>query len=133
MATALHGKDGAAYVGGTIVALVNNWSLSGGPTWDDITAMDSNSAGQIIAGIRRWTGSIAVRYATDDTNGQNILRANAFGGTIVSLKLYPSNTGGGTANFFSGSAGLTMDLNAAHDAVDEATYNFESHGPWTYA
>ena len=128
MATSLHGKNGYAYINGTAIALVTDWSLSGGPSWDDITAMDSAGWGQIIAGIARFSGNITVRYASDDTNGQTVARNNAIGGTIVALRLYPA----GTVNYFGGSAGLTIDVNATHDGPDEATYNFESHGAWSY-
>lgn len=128
MATSLHGKDGYVYWNGTAVALVTNWKATIAPTYDDITAMDSSGWQQLALGIKKASGSFTVRYATDDTNGQTITRANAVGGTAMVLRLYPN----GTSNYFSGSAFLTLDLNASFDAPVEATYNFESHGAWTY-
>ncbi len=127
MATALHGKDGYAYWNGTAVALVTSWDMTLGPAYDDITAMDSGGWRQRIAGIKEATGSVKVHYATDDTI-QVSMRNNVIGGSALVLRLYPN----GTTNYFSGSAFLTLDLTAPHDGVDEATYNFESHGAWTY-
>lgn len=128
MATPLHGKDGYVYWNGTAVALVNNWNATFEYAYDDVTAMDSGGAHQRIKGLFDANGAVNVRYATDDTNGQTVMRANAMGGTAMVMRLYPN----GTSNYFSGTAFLTMDLNVAHDAPDEATYNFVSHGLWTY-
>ena len=127
MATALHGKDGYVYWNGTAVALVTNWSATIGPAMDDITAMDSSGWQQMTPGIKKASGSVTVRYATDDTI-QTSMRNNTIGGTAMVLRLYPN----GNANYFSGSAFLTLDLSGAFDSPVEAVYNFESHGAWSY-
>lgn len=128
MATALHGKDGVVFWNGTAVALVTNWELSIGPSKDDITAMDSNGWGQVTAGIKRATGSVTVRNNSDDTIHTS-MRANTLGGTPMVLRLYQAGTAG---NYYNGTALLDLSLTVPFDAVEEAVYNFDSHGVWSY-
>lgn len=128
MATALHGKNGVVFWNGTAVALVTNWNLNIGPTKEDITAMDSGGWGQTMAGIFKATGSIVIENNSDDTIMAN-MRASVLAGTLKILRLYENGTAG---NYYSGSALLDMALNAPVAAKEEATYNFESHGPWSY-
>ncbi len=128
MGTPLHGKDGYVYVGGSAVALVDRWTMNVDVAQDDVTSMDSGGWQQLLAGVKRVSGAVTVRYATDDTNGQTVLRNSAIGGSMVVLKLNPN----GTANYFSGTALLNLGFESPHDNVNVATYDFNSHGPWTY-
>lgn len=130
MATATHGKSGFVYWNGTAVALVNNYKMTIGGAHDDITAMDSGGWRQRIDGIKEATGNVTVRWAGDDAV-QLSMQANTIAGTALVLRLYPSGTAG-TPGYFSGSAFLTLDVTVDHNAPNEGTYNFESHGPWSY-
>lgn len=128
MATPTHGKDGSVKVGGSAVALVDQWDANIEPAYDDVTSQDSGGWQMLTPGLKKVTGSIKVRLANDDTNGQTVLRNSAVGGSAVVLTLNTS----GTANPLSGTAYLSESLSSPHGAPNEATYNFSSHGPWTY-
>lgn len=128
MATALHGDGGFVYYNGSAIALVHKWSMNFDYNLDDITAMDSGGWAQTMVGIKKVTGNVVVGYATDDTAGQTIMRNNAIGGSALVLKLNPN----GTASYFSGTAFLKLSMDVAFDSPIEATYDFSSHGPWTY-
>lgn len=128
MATKLHGKDGSVKVGGSAVAFVDAWDATIDVAQDDTTSMDSGGWQELMAGIKKVTGSIKVRHASGDTVGQTVLKANAIAGSAVVLTLLDS----GTANPLSGTAFLNMAVSAPHDKPEEATYNFSSNGPWTY-
>lgn len=128
MATPLHGKDGAAKVGGSTIALVDSWTADLDVSKDDVTAMDSGGWGMLLPGLKRVTGSISVRYATDDTAGQTVMRNSVWGGSAVVLSLYVS----GTAKYLTGTAYLNESYDASHDAVAATSFDFESHGPWSY-
>lgn len=128
MATALHGKSGLAYWNGTALALVESWEMSIGASNDDITAMDSGGWRQRTPGIFEATGRVTLRNNDDDTVHTH-MRARTLGGTAMALRLYENGTAG---HYYSGSAFMNLDLSVAHDSPEEATYNFESHGAWTY-
>ncbi len=128
MATALHGDSGFAYVGGSAIALVHKWSMVFDPNLDEITAMDSGGWQQLMVGLKKATGSITVGHATDDTVGQTVLRGSALGGSVVSLRLYPS----GTTAYFGGSAFLKLSMDVDFASPVEAKYDFSSHGVWAY-
>lgn len=128
MATALHGKDGLVYWNGTAVALVTNWEMNIGPSKDDITAMDSNGWRQVKAGIKSATGSVTIRNNDDDAIHTS-MRSNMLGGTAMTLRLYENGTAG---HYYSGSALLDLALTAPFDGIEEAVYNYDSHGPWSY-
>ncbi len=129
MGTPLHGKDGQVKVGGSVCALVDSWSADAGAEFTDVTSMDSGGWQREIAGVKKVTGSIKVRYAEDDTNGITVLMNNAIGGTAVGLSLFAS----GTAKSLAGTAFLNVSVDAPHDDVAGLTFDFESTGAWTYS
>ncbi len=128
MATAVHGKDGVVKVGGTVVAFVDGWDGNIDPSYDDITSEDSAGWQDLLPGIKKASGSIKVRYAMDDTNGQSVLQSAVMNQTAVALSLYPS----GTAHYFGGTAYLKLAVSSPHGAPVEGTFSFESKGAWTY-
>ncbi len=129
MGTPLHGKDGVVTVGGSTVALVNEWKADIGAEPTDVTSLDSGGWQRRIPGIKACTGNIDVRYCTDDASGVTVLMNSAVGGSVVTLAL----KAGGTAKSLSGSAYLSASLDNPHDDVAAVSFDFESDGPWTYS
>ncbi len=129
MATVLAGVNSYVYVSGSAVALVDSYSVNIEVQQLDATSMDGTTWQKSAAGFKKATGTIKVHYATDDAAGQTILQNNVLGGSAVVIKLNPT----GTATGFSGSAFLSLAVDAAKDSLVSGTYNFNSHGVWTYA
>lgn len=129
MGTALHGKDGSVKVGGSAVALVDSWDLTLDVADLDVTSVgDTWQSLQAGGGLRKVTGSIKCKNATDDTVGQDVLLSNAIGGTAVALTLYES----GTTSFWSGTAMVHPAFSVPASDKQTATFSFTSTGAWAH-
>lgn len=108
MAKHFTGADGALYVGGTRIAKVRNWSISGSVETLNVTRTDDTAA-KFIYGRQSYSGSCTALYYEDDASA---LEMSALLSNII-------RTGGTTAT-----ATATLLLELASNRQLQATVLF---------
>lgn len=93
MAKHFTGADGALYVGGTQIAKVRNWNISGSVETLNITRTDDTAA-RFIYGRQAYSGSCTALYYEDDANAlemsallSNIIRTSGTSATATATLL----------------------------------------------
>lgn len=71
MAKHFTGADGALYVGGTRIAKVRNWSISGSVETLNVTRTDDTAA-KFIYGRQSYSGSCTALYYEDDASALEV-------------------------------------------------------------
>lgn len=93
MAKHFTGADGALYVGGTRIAKVRNWSISGSVETLNVTRTDDTAA-KFIYGRQSYSGSCTAYYYEDDASAlelsallSNIIRTSGTTATATATLL----------------------------------------------
>lgn len=93
MAKHFTGADGALYVGGTRIAKVRNWSISGSVETLNVTRTDDTAA-KFIYGRQSYSGSCTALYYEDDASAleasallSNIIRTSGTSATATATLL----------------------------------------------
>ena len=93
MAKHFTGADGALYVGGTRIAKVRNWSISGSVETLNVTRTDDTAA-KFIYGRQSYSGSCTALYYEDDASAlemsallSNIIRTSGTTATATATLL----------------------------------------------
>jgi len=93
MAKHFTGADGALYVGGTRIAKVRNWSISGSVETLNVTRTD-DTASKFIYGRQSYSGSCTALYYEDDASAlemsallSNIIRTSGTTATATATLL----------------------------------------------
>jgi len=93
MAKHFTGSDGALYVGGTRIAKVRNWSISGSVETLNVTRTD-DTASKFIYGRQSYSGSCTALYYEDDASAlemsallSNIIRTSGTSATATATLL----------------------------------------------
>jgi hypothetical protein len=93
MAKHFTGSDGALYVGGTRIAKVRNWSISGSVETLNVTRTD-DTASKFIYGRQSYSGSCTALYYEDDASAlemsallSNIIRTSGTTATATATLL----------------------------------------------
>lgn len=93
MAKHFTGADGALYVGGTRIAKVRNWSISGSVETLNVTRTD-DTASKFIYGRQSYSGSCTAYYYEDDASAleasallSNIIRTSGTSATATATLL----------------------------------------------
>jgi hypothetical protein len=93
MAKHFTGADGALYVGGTRIAKVRNWSISGSVETLNVTRTD-DTASKFIYGRQSYSGSCTAYYYEDDASAlemsallSNIIRTTGTTATATATLL----------------------------------------------
>ena len=93
MAKHFTGSDGALYVGGTRIAKIRNWSISGSVETLNVTRTD-DTASKFIYGRQSYSGSCTALYYEDDASAlemsallTNIIRTSGTTATATATLL----------------------------------------------
>ena len=93
MAKHFTGADGALYVGGTRIAKIRNWSISGSVETLNVTRTD-DTASKFIYGRQSYSGSCTALYYEDDASAlemstllSNIIRTSGTTATATATLL----------------------------------------------
>lgn len=93
MAKHFTGADGALYIGGTRIAKVRNWSISGSVETLNVTRTDDTAA-KFIYGRQSYSGSCTALYYEDDASAlemsallSNIIRTSGTSATATATLL----------------------------------------------
>lgn len=93
MAKHFTGSDGALYVGGTRIAKVRNWNISGSVETLNVTRTDDTAA-KFIYGRQSYSGSCTALYYEDDASAlemsallSNIIRTSGTSATATATLL----------------------------------------------
>lgn len=93
MAKHFTGADGALYVGGTRIAKVRNWSITGSVETLNVTRTDDTAA-KFIYGRQSYSGSCTALYYEDDASAlemsallSNIIRTSGTSATATATLL----------------------------------------------
>lgn len=93
MAKHFTGADGALYVGGTRIAKVRNWSITGSVETLNVTRTDDTAA-KFVYGRQSYSGSCTALYYEDDASAlemsallSNIIRTSGTSATATATLL----------------------------------------------
>lgn len=127
------GKNGTIKIGGTVVAMIQDWSLDAKIPLADATSMGDQFAEKRSL-IREWSGQIKGVYGNADE--QTLIRSSFFGATTdgggtsgkVTLDLYPDAA---ATEKFSGDVYIDFALSVDKAKANEFTAKFTGTGALT--
>jgi len=129
---AIQGYNGSVTVGGTAVGTASIWSLDMTADTTDVTTFADNGWKASCGGLKSWTGSITCTFSGGEDAGEAALIASFTSGSAVAVELLTGATGSGTAEKFTGNAGvvglpITNDVNGCI----VVTFQYEGVGALT--
>jgi len=114
------GKDGAVYIGGSLVGEVRDFSIEQNANRVDDTVMgDEWTTGKVTQ--RSWSASINIYYDPAAVTGLEV-------GALIAAQLYPQGKTTGL-KYYEGNAHITsLSTSASFDGMVEASLSVEGTG-----
>jgi hypothetical protein len=125
MATHL-GKEGVVKVGSNAIAEVRSFSITQEAATATDTVMGDEWETQKVT-MKSWSGQLSCYWDSADTTGQGALTI----GAEVTLKLYPEGTTSGDQELSGTAIIKSIENQAAHDGLVEASFSFQGTGALT--
>lgn len=133
MATKLHGKSGAIYLGGPVsgggtkVSAKTEWSIDLSRDYVDATVFGETNK-TYLAGLRNFSGNYSGLL---DTDGDSMLDATALDAQLIYLYADDGTTGGTVKLVAHGSGFIDGTVQCSNTDAVKISGQFRAQGSWT--